>query len=118
MRTYLVTIPRVFCVLSFLSSAALTGCLSSGAKPPGANAPCTTDDNCPSGYQCFSSTSKAVPWMSRALAALAAASSLTADPAVREVESFSPVATQAAAASMADLQPAAALAAHLRAAAY
>jgi alpha-tubulin suppressor-like RCC1 family protein len=53
MRTYLVTISRVFCVFSL---AALTGCLSSGATPPGANAPCATNDDCPSGYQCFSPT--------------------------------------------------------------
>jgi hypothetical protein len=51
MRTYLVTISRVFCVFSL---AALTGCLSSGATPPGANAPCSINDDCPSGYQCIS----------------------------------------------------------------
>jgi len=63
MRTYSVTTSRVFCVLtflSFLSSAALTGCLSSGATPPGANAPCKINDDCPSGYQCRAATNGAL----------------------------------------------------------
>ncbi len=59
MRTYLVTIPRVFCVLSFLFGAALTGCVSSGARAPGANEPCTTSDNCAPGYQCLGATTGA-----------------------------------------------------------
>jgi hypothetical protein len=54
--------------------------------------------------------------MSQAPVALAAASSLTAVSPVPEAESFSPVATRALAARLADLQPAALLAAHLRAA--
>ena len=43
-------------VLCCLSLAVLGGCFSSGATPPGANAPCKTSDSCPSGYQCLSAT--------------------------------------------------------------
>jgi len=61
---------------------------------------------------------KAVPLMSPAVAALEVVSLSTADPAVREVESPSLAAARAEAARPADLQPAALLAAHLRAAVY
>jgi hypothetical protein len=53
MRTYSMVLSRVLCCLSL---ASLAGCFSSGAKPPGANAPCQTNDNCPSGYQCLPPT--------------------------------------------------------------
>src|SRR5664279_2279996 len=56
MRAYSVTVVKV---LYCLSLAALAGCVSSGAKPPGANAPCKTDDGCPSGYQCLPATTGA-----------------------------------------------------------
>src|SRR5664279_4142851 len=56
MRAYSVTVVKV---LYCLSLAALAGCVSSGAKAPGANAPCKTDDGCPSGYQCFRATTGA-----------------------------------------------------------
>src|SRR6266542_2476685 len=56
MRAYSVTVVNV---LYCLSLAALAGCVSSGAKPPGANAPCKTTDGCPSGYQCLAATTGA-----------------------------------------------------------
>src|SRR5664279_2731469 len=56
MRAYSVTVVKV---LYCLSLAALADCVSSGAKPPGANAPCKTDDGCPSGYQCLAVTTGA-----------------------------------------------------------
>jgi hypothetical protein len=56
MRAYSLTVVKV---LYCLSLAALSGCVSSGAKAPGANAPCKTDDGCPSEYQCLLATTGA-----------------------------------------------------------
>ena len=56
MRAYSMTAAKVLCCLSLV---ALAGCVSSGAKPPGANAPCKTSDGCPSGYQCLPATTGA-----------------------------------------------------------
>jgi hypothetical protein len=56
MRAYSLNVVRI---LYCLSLAALAGCVSSGAKAPGANAPCKTDDGCPSGYQCLPATTGA-----------------------------------------------------------
>lgn len=42
--------------LGCLPLLALLGCVGGGATPPGANAPCTSDDNCPSGYQCLTAS--------------------------------------------------------------
>lgn len=43
-------------VLLVLGLAVSNGCVSKGASPPAPNAPCQTDDGCPSGYQCLSGT--------------------------------------------------------------
>ena len=56
MRAYCLTVVKVFFCLSL---AAVAGCVSSGAKPPAANAPCKTTDDCPSAYQCFLATTGA-----------------------------------------------------------
>jgi len=56
MRAYSVTIVKVFYCLCL---TALAGCVSSGAKPPAVNAPCKSDDGCPSGYQCLRATTGA-----------------------------------------------------------
>ena len=56
MRANSMTISRV---LVCISLAILAGCFSSGVTPPGANAPCKTNDNCPSGYQCLPATTGA-----------------------------------------------------------
>src|ERR1017187_116655 len=53
MRAYSLTVVKV---LYCLSLVALAGGVSSGAKAPGANAPCKTNDNCSSGYQCLRGT--------------------------------------------------------------
>ena len=53
MHTYPMMLSRV---LSCLSLVTLTGCFSAGAKPPGANAPCSTNDSCPTGYKCYQAT--------------------------------------------------------------
>ncbi len=53
MRVYDSNMTRV---LYCLSLAALAGCFSKGATPPGANASCKTNDGCPSGYQCLPAT--------------------------------------------------------------
>jgi hypothetical protein len=56
MRAYSLAVAKV---LYCLSLTALAGCVSSGAKAPGANAPCKTTDGCPSGYQCLPATTGA-----------------------------------------------------------
>jgi len=54
MRTHSMTVSKF---LGCLSLVTLAGCFAGGATPPGANAPCKTNDNCPSGYQCLLPTS-------------------------------------------------------------
>ena len=56
MRAYSLMVLRS--VLWF-SLVTLAGCFSSGANPPGANAPCKTDDTCAPGYKCLLATTGA-----------------------------------------------------------
>lgn len=56
MRAYARTVAKV---LGCVSLAVLAGCFSSPATAPGANAPCATNDGCPSGYQCLTATTGA-----------------------------------------------------------
>ena len=56
MRAYFKTASTfLLCV----AGAALAGCFSAAVAPPAANAPCTSADGCPAGYQCRPATTGA-----------------------------------------------------------